>query len=59
MTLLQMLFEQLAIQSIVLKSDTENYNSRYCKTRLYIRHSLIIINRTLTIFAVSSKHVHL
>jgi hypothetical protein len=50
---------------IVLIIDPENYNLIYCKTRLYIRHTLIMINRTCTIFscascfALSSKRVKL
>ncbi|CAF0830587.1 unnamed protein product [Adineta steineri] len=51
--------------TILWNSNPDNSSSGYCKTRLYIRHSLMMGNRTLTIFAcftcfaLSSKRVHL
>ena len=51
--------------ALALPSDPENYNLIYCKTRLYIRHALIMNNRSFTIlscaacFALSSERASL
>lgn len=51
--------------TILWESDAENYDFIYCRTRLYIRHSLMMINRTYTIlacvacYALSLKRVNL
>jgi hypothetical protein len=40
--------------SLILITDPENSNLIYCKTRLYIRHALIMINRSSTILSCAS-----
>lgn len=51
--------------AMILPTDPENYNLIYCKTRLYIRHVLIMNNRSFTIlscaacYALSSERTNL
>lgn len=50
--------------TLLFNEDPENFNSIYCKTRLYIRHALVMTNRTFTIlscaacFALTSKRTN-